>query len=141
TTITPSVLGNMCLNINLSLDAPNVFEANTNSWPFNFKNSPLTTRLIPIQPVIAIANIIVHIDGSKINTNKITTINVGIDATISIIRCITLSSRPTKNPELAQYMTPMKISSTAATTPINNDTCATCQVRDHRSLPNWYVPN
>src|SRR5699024_9701288 len=101
TTITPSVLGNMCLNINLCLDAFNVFEANTHSWHFTFKNSPMTTRLIPIQPVIAIANIIVNIDGSKINTNKITTLNVGIDATISIIRCITLSSRPPKNPEIA----------------------------------------
>src|SRR5699024_3564296 len=101
TTITPSVLGHMCLNINLSLDAPNVFEPNTNSWPFNFKNSPLTTRLIPIQPVLAIANIIVHIDASKINTNKITTSNGGTGATLSTIRRAKLSGRPSIGPELA----------------------------------------
>ena len=63
---------------------------------FNFKNSPRTTLLIPNQPVIDMAKIIVHIDGSNIRTNKITTIRFGIEAMISKIRCITSSTRPPK---------------------------------------------
>ena len=31
TTIAPNVLGKICLNINLNFEAPNVFEAMTNS--------------------------------------------------------------------------------------------------------------
>lgn len=31
TTITPNVLGKICLKINLNFDAPNVFDAKTNS--------------------------------------------------------------------------------------------------------------
>ena len=57
---------------------------------------PRTTLLIPNHPVIDIAKIIVQIDGSNINTNKITIIRLGIDAIISKIRCITLSTRPPK---------------------------------------------
>lgn len=63
---------------------------------FQFKNSPRTTRLMPIHPVIAIAKIIVQIEGSKINTNKITTIRVGIEEIISMTRCIKSSTRPPK---------------------------------------------
>ena len=32
TTIAPNVLGNICLKINLNLEAPNVWDAKTNSW-------------------------------------------------------------------------------------------------------------
>ncbi|SCU43198.1 Uncharacterised protein [Staphylococcus aureus] len=76
---------------------------------------------MPNQPVIDIANIIVQMDGSKINTNKITTIKFGIDAMTSSIRCIIVSTRPPKNPEIAPYTTSIKISNIAATTPINNE--------------------
>ena len=79
---------------------------------------------MPIQPVIAIARIIVQIDGSNISTNKITTIKFGIEAIISIIRCMISSTLPPKKPDIAPYITPIKISSNAAITPINNDTCA-----------------
>ena len=72
----------------------------------------------PSQPVIDIANIIVQIDGSKISTNKITTIKLGIEAIISKILCITSSTLPPKKPETAPYTTPIQISNNAATTPI-----------------------
>ena len=54
---------------------------------------------------------------------------------------MTLSIRPPKKPDIAPYTTPMNISSNAATTPMNKDTCAPCQVLDHKSLPSWSVPN
>lgn len=94
TIIAPSVLGNMCLNINLKFETPNVFDACTNSKFLILRNSPLTTLLIEIHPVTDIAKIIVHIDGSKINTNKITIIKLGIEAIISIILCMIVSNLP-----------------------------------------------
>ena len=90
---------------------------------------------MPSHPVIDIAKIIVQIEGSKINTNKITTIKLGIEATISRIRCITLSTLPPKNPEMAPYTTPMKISKIAATIPINKEIWAPFHVRVHKSRP------
>ena len=60
-------------------------------------------------------------DGSKINTNKITTIKFGIDA---IDFKYTLHNRidtSTEESEIAPYTTPIKISNIAATTPINNE--------------------
>lgn len=79
---------------------------------------------------------IVQIDGSKINTNKITTIKFGIEATTSSIRCMIVSTRPPKNPEIAPYTTPIKISNNAAITPINNEIWVPFHVLVHKSRPN-----
>ena len=109
TTITPMVLGMMCLKMILKLEAPATLAASTNSRSRKDKNSALTRRAIPVQARAPSSKASDTASPPKLRLRTAPTTKIGRMITTSVARIRKLSSLPRKKPASAPTTTPITV--------------------------------